>query len=237
MKKYIFLIFLLFVHFNLMAYEDFTDPAWIELDDNNRFTITADKIDVSGLTMNEDAWVVKDKGVDHFDGDFEHLVEVYEASASDNNCQVGVCVLSNAIDDVQTLKAGDALLAINFSQFQSLPIIYIWEVDGGNLYQDFKTYLSFDTPYYLKLKRDEDVGDYGTYYCYIYDDAERTSLVDTLTLAVHTSKKDFRYIFGANSVNASTGYTFTGYIQNLDLQEPLPPPVFLPQRRSFVIGN
>ena len=95
--------------------------------------------------------------------------------------------------------------------------VYLRELHGQTPYDD--SWLStVNTDYYPKVKRDEAVGTYGTIYAYIYSDADRTSLSDTLSVALH-EKRDFRYIYGINSLGADNNYVCTGYVKNLDLQE------------------
>lgn len=197
-----------------MAYEDFTD--YVEEDPNNRFTVTSNKIDISGLQADENAYVYKDKGVDHFDGDFEHLLETYIESG-DTGGSVNSWVLANVVAERDGANE-NMLFLVSYRYTDSSIRLYLMELDGSSASYEIYTG-SLLTSYYLKIKRDESAGDYGTLYCYVYDDAERTNLVDTLTVALHTSKKDFRYIYGAQSHNHSDSSAITGYTQNLDLQE------------------
>lgn len=64
--------------------------------------------------------------------------------------------------------------------------------NDGTLYYDTFTFAA-SVQYYTKFKRDESVGAYGTAYGYIYDDAARTSLLDTLSQALH-AKRDYAYV-------------------------------------------
>ena len=200
-----------------MANQDLT--TYTEVDSNNRLTVISSKVTFAGLQKGDDAWVYYDFGANYFDGDFEHLLEVY-LDASDAWGFGSVWALTNTIDGTYDIAAanGDYLI-VAIGKDASNYRIQIRELDGGTKYSD--TYVpSLDTLYYLKVKRDEAVGTYGTLYCYIYDDADRTSLVDTLTITLHSSKKDFRYFFALLSHGQSgSSATIDGYGQNHNLQE------------------
>lgn len=204
-----------------MATEVFT--GYTEVDPNSKITITAPKIAVAALATADTAYVYKDKGVDHFSGDFEHLLEVYGVAANDDVAKLWA--LANDIGaSAALIAASKNFLFLDVQpQDNSQVKLFLVENYSGGYYYDYKTGLSPSTPYYLKIKRDESVGTYGTLYCYIYSDSDRTSLVDTLEIALH-AKLDFRYIYGLMGKGAA-GDAFTGYVQNLDLQEAAPPAV------------
>lgn len=196
--------------------------TFTEVDPNNRFTVTATKVDVSALERAEDAYVYDDKGVAHFNDDFEQLHDIYVNSISANDSIFHSWILANDIDEWQGLVDGSKD-AFTIQLFKVAAGGGAWinmkESDGGTEYNDIWTGGSDDTIYYLKIRRDEAVGTYGTLYCDIYTNAERTTLVDTLVITLHSSKKDFRYYYAASSVNDGGGQGFTGYSQNHDLQE------------------
>lgn len=203
-----------------MATENFT--TYTETDPGGKITVTSSKVDVATLLDSEVSRVYKDAGVNHFAGDYEHLVTVYCSSAT-------VTGLSNVVWAVANVSNGD--VALNgfgndanwlrmYEETGSTASLYLQENDGGSSYTDTNTSLSLSTPYYLKIKRDESIGTYGTLYCYIYSDSGRTSLVDTLSITLHTSKKDYQYVYAHAGWNSEAGsYSWTGYTENLDLQE------------------
>ena len=55
---------------------------------------------------------------------------------------------------------------------------------------------------------------------YIYSDSERTILLDTLGINLHSSKKDYRYVYGLNTANSGAAGEQVGYVQNLNLNLP-----------------
>jgi len=198
--------------------EDFT--AYTEVDPSSHISKTSATITFSGVTKDEEAYVYYDHGANHFDGDFEHLIDVAITGASSATSSAVFCwSLQNVVDEMWTLgqNSGDILCAFLYytsSEYR----IYLREVDGGDITQDYYV-CSVSTVYYMKIKRDEDVGTYGTLYCYIYDDSDRTNLVDTLSVELNTSKKDFRYGFALNTTDSGDGSTMSGTVSNLDLQE------------------
>ena len=200
-----------------MALEDFT--TYTEVDPLNRFTVTSHNIDVFDLSKSEDAYVYSDKGVDHFDGDYEHLEDAIIHNTTSHRSECGLWGLSNVVDELNTLLSTYDVHALSVLYETPDVRFQLYEGVSGSLYSDSFLGGSFETAYYFKIIRGESVGTYGTLYCYIYDDAERTSLVDTLSLALH-EKRDFRYVYAVNSVNTGgTTRHFYADINNLDLGE------------------
>lgn len=199
-----------------MATENLT--TYTEVDPNSRITITSARATYAGLAMNEDAFVYKDFTADHFNGDFEHLID-FKITSADDNGYVYIWGLTNSADDIFDIQsAGGSFLACSAARNGADYLLRILEFDNPNIY--FDTYnFTVNTAYYLKIKRDESVGTYGTIYIYIYSDSARTTLVDTLEVALHTSKKDFRYLFALSSRSDGSAYTINGYQENLDIQE------------------
>ncbi len=212
-------------------FEDYT-----EVDPNSRITVTATRCTFTALTPAEEAWVYLDKGVDHFDGDFEHLLTVKETAhnVTNNYVTVGVWGLANTIASVWDIaSASGSCLAVwhynNIGNDYRLYLVEIYEgVFAGDAYGDAVE----GTVYYTKIKRDEAVGTYGTLYQYIYSDAARTNLLDTTSIALHTSKKDYRYIYGIQASDRDGTVSLSGYCENLDLQE-IPPSPNLNDRNNY----
>ena len=200
-----------------MAIENF--QTYPEVDPNNRVTITPTRVTHAALDRNETAYVASDKGAAFFDGDFVHLLTIYVTSTV-NGSYVNYWGLTNTLNSFRVIDnaSGDYLgLAILGNGVNTFTIT-LAECDGGTPYGDSYTTPSIATAYYLKIVRNEAVGTYGTLYCYIYSDAARATLVDTLTLTLHTSKKDFRYVHAVNSDNSTvTPYPGSGYSEDLTI--------------------
>jgi len=214
--------------------EDFT--TYTEVDPGDDITKTADRITFTALRTREDTfYVYKDKGVDHFNGNFEHL-EKHTVSAWGNGAIDGgvlnTWLMANAVGDLLDLRQANAnffsyfhysLLETGWSYY-----LYLEEHDGASGYEDKYKNWNINTVYFVELERDEAVGTYGTLYARICTGnyyGLGGSLVDTLSLTLHTSKKDFRYIYGLTGYeDDAIAVNATGYIELLDLQEAVDQP-------------
>ncbi len=198
-----------------MALENFS--AYTEVDPNSRISKTATRVTWTSIVREEIAHVSSDKGVNHFDGDFTHLLTV-NASVVDNGGLSVHWAISNVVDSFKGLQdASEDGLFINFLGGASAVTLNLQEMDGGSITGDQYTY-TLGTTLYLKITRDESIGTYGTIFCFIYSDAARTVLVDTLSVTLNTSKKDFRYIYGFQSWEQSADSALvTGYTENMSL--------------------
>ena len=201
-----------------MSFEDFT--TYVEVDPNAHISVATNVITFTGLARNESAYVYKDAGVDHFNGDFTHLVDAIYTSVSGTDV-LGNWALGNDIGDVFFLQgAGKNALLVFRSEANGINANdYLRENDGGTLYTSFYVDTLSPQNRYYKIVRDEAVGTYGTIYLYIYSDAARTNLLSTLSIALHTSKKDYRYVYAVQSYNDGNAGAGTGRNENLDLQE------------------
>ncbi len=190
-------------------------------DPNSRITVASTRVTWAAIERNETAHASFDEGVTFFDSSFVHLLTV-SATAIGNGMASFHWAVANDIDTFKAIQdASGSYLYFAFQGLSTTISLTINEMDAGTSYGDsFAAARSTieGTIYYLKIVRDETVGTFGTLYCYIYSDAARTTLVDTLSVALHTSKKDFRYIyaFQGYGVAADTA-TASGYSENLDI--------------------
>jgi hypothetical protein len=189
--------------------EDFTTYTEVDGGADTAYTTTADSVQFT-VPRDETSYIYKDFGTDYFSGDFEHRVKV--------NINGGgiayVWGLANSLNDFKTIiDASEDYLAVMFNSGNQLAGIF--ESDGGSSESDTFTYAD-STDYYLKIKRDESVGTYGTLYCYVYSDAAYSVLVDTLSIEL-SEKEDFRYIYVLSSHNNSNATELSGTISNLQL--------------------
>jgi hypothetical protein len=208
-----------------MAYEDFT--TYTEVDTQGFLSQTASKATFTALGRRVAvAYLYSDKGAAHFAGDFEHLLTVY-ISAADSNSACIFNALSTGIGDWGQLYSS-AYKTVGFRWFENSgsKAYRLSEMCGSStIYTDEYAHAdNVGNVRYIKFKRVESVGTYGTLYAYIYSDAEMTSLLDTLSLALH-SKEDYRYCYvtSGHYTDGSPDYFCTGYVENLDLQEAAAP--------------
>jgi len=132
-------------------------------------------------------------GANHFAAGFTHLVDV-KPTAVVAGCRVAWWALANVVDDMKALRvaSADHLWAYFEAINVNVPLIYLQEEYGAGSYYDGSVNLATGTQYYIKIVRDETIGN-GTLTLYIYSNAARTSLVDTLSVALH-AKVDFQFI-------------------------------------------
>lgn len=188
--------------------ENFT--TYTETDPNNRFTVTATNIAVSGLGRSEDAFVYDDKGAAFFDGDLTHRLNV----SIDNAAAPGinsVWTLANAVDDATSLPD---YITVFFGFAGGNHLVLLRENDGGSLTDDVWTDAVQSTTYYLEIERDETAGDL---ICRIFSDASFSTLVITLTVSLSDNTVNWRYIYASLSFNDDAGGAFDGHVANLNL--------------------
>jgi len=195
--------------------QDFTDPAYTEVDPNGRIAIAANTITFAGLTENEIAYAYYNFGVDYFKEDFEIFLDV-KMTAADDGCEVQALVLANAIGDTHALRAaGENYVAITlYKQTAGAYQIYLDEIVGGAKLDAHDDVL-VNTDYYLRVVRKRDEGDFGKIYCYIYTDAEHTDLQETLVRNLRTPRQEYRYCYGVCTYNEGNAIAMSGSISNL----------------------
>lgn len=203
-----------------MTYEDFT--TYTEVDPNLHLDKTAYHVDHKGYT-NEDCYLYKDYGVDHF-GDFTHLIDVKPVAKGATNYGNSIYTLSvDTVDDFYGLEtANKTSIGMTVANYATWPYYTkLFETYAGTLYATTHIKFAEGTWYYLKLVKS------GTSLTlYVYSDAARTTQVagSPLSLTLHADHK-FRYLFACNTYNNATNTNkwCQVYWDNLDLQEGAPP--------------
>lgn len=205
-----------------MAKEDFS--TYTETDPNSRIVVGTRRVAWTDLIRNEDAYVYKDKGVDFFDGGFIHYLTIRATGYSGSAGTVNMGAywgLANLVDNWVgiDLADGDGLfLWARIDAGDGDQFIYLAEIDGGTSYTTANAYrITVNTTYYLKIVRDESVGTYGTIYCYTYTDSARTALINTQSITLHSSKKDYRYLYAFCNAGSGSDWGHSGYTEDLEL--------------------
>jgi len=199
-----------------MGYEDFT--TYTEVDPNNKITITSTKVSWASYNNAEEAYVYKDYGVDHFDGDFTHQFICQYANVTGEPI-IARWLLANAIDDYWDLF--DA----NEDSMDFISVTGEWQLEimesGSQSYDHESFGSSPGTDYYVTIDRDDDGGANGTgqLTAEIRTGSHTGTLQETLTVDSGAGEQnDFRYLYSANTANwADSGSYEDGYTQNLDL--------------------
>jgi len=180
---------------------------------------TATRCTFTALTSDADTYLYKDYTASYFSGDFTHDFELYINSGGVSETNVYPYTMSNDLDDITGLYNADkSYYTVTVRTQTNAFDLYLSEVDSGTDYNDMTT-LNRNTLYYIRIKRNETVGTYGTIYLYVYtssaDRTANTNIIDTLTVTLHTSKKDFRYIMLCASENIGSSSVKSGYVENL----------------------
>lgn len=192
--------------------------GYTETDPNGRIGVAANTITFTGLSEDEDAWVYRDMGANYFSRNFRIHFEV-EITASDASTEQGIVILANAVKSYHNIDSdNESYLGVVLYRDGGVNYqIHLDECDSGARTSDSYT-CATGTRYYLVMERKEEVGTYGTLYCYIYSDVDHSTLLDTLSVTLSTSKKDFRYIYGLNAHNDGVGANvMSGVVANLYL--------------------
>lgn len=213
-----------------MALVDFTSVGWVETDPAGAGAEVGDirwtAYHLDHLASDDDeARYHFDFGAEHF-GDFTHRIQV-QGGYVDVLAHGFPWVLSNDVDDVKGLHdtSKTYLHIMLYAITGETCNIQLAEGYGGSRYTD--TYDgSFDTPYYLLIKKTG-----TTLLCGIYSTEELRNAgdatdgdIDNLTSAnftggaLHADHK-LRYLFVANTWNDDTSEEIEVDVDNLDLQE------------------
>lgn len=190
---------------NLMGY--------IEVDTvDDRLAVTADKVVFTGLERIDTAYVYKDYGVDFF-GDVTHLCRAKITSRTDSGL-VAFNVLANQISQIKGIEtaAGNYLCGL-WSFPAGTQRLQLREYDAG-VNNDVSSNLSLNTDYY------PDITTAGTAATLdIYDDADRTSVVDNLAITM-TAGVSYRYHFAISSYADGNIFPESGEAGDFDLGLP-----------------
>lgn len=205
-----------------MAKEDFS--TYTEVDPRSIIVVGTRRVTWTDMMAGDDAtYVYLDKGAAFFAGDFFQPMTFNITASERGGSQCIIWAMTNDLDDFQGLidNSKDFLaVGILHAQNPDATIIRIHEGDSGTEYSSASGYTITDgIPYYITMIRDETVGTYGTFYCRVYTDSARTVLVNTQSITLHTSKKNYRYIIPCMSYDATSGAAkqISGYSEDLEI--------------------
>jgi len=198
---------------DILGVEDLS--TYTIVDPNNRITVTKNLIDVNAIRRDEDAYVYKDKGVNHFTN-FEHKVDVRSPTSLGSYGCLLVWGISNVIDDAYAWTYGFTIEIYGYDvthydiRMRSKNGTGGWGPPGSKSSTNKFTHGNWC---YLTIKRS------GTSLtCKIYSDSARGDLLETLTLTVGGSEK-YRYIYACSSWNTASSQDINGDIKNFYLNE------------------
>lgn len=178
----------------------------------------ANTVTITDLDNDEEIWLDIDKGINHFDGDYEFHVDVKCTANAAAGDVCGVWALANIEDTLNDIDVANGdFHTIYWVMAAGNDYLTLRECNNGDLTSDTSIALAIGTQYYLRIVRDESVGANGTLYCYIYSDAAHATLVDTLTVTL-TENQNFRYLYWMNSYEpGGGGAAWDGVISNLEI--------------------
>ena len=207
-----------------MAYEDFT--TFTESDEGSDVTVeNATKVSWINLrTKDQTAYLYKDKGVNHFAGDFTHKFEIQFSNVGDQQTCT-YWMLSNIIGDRYQLPTQNED-GYTFVLYDDIEQIAVGIYEGGAYTSDSwaPPGPQSSTVYFIEIVRDDDGGanNTGRLTTYIRTGSHTGALQDTLIVDASAGEQnDFRYIYALATYDHSADTTDTdGFTQNLDLGAP-----------------
>ena len=172
-------------------------------------SVTPNRITGTNVGRNVVALAVRDLGVDYFQ-DFEHLLTIKDDPGNSVSSVIHYWMLGNDVGD------GNVVNGLHLMGVSGGITLRLGEGVGFCPDNNQELYIGrLNVPRYLTIRR---VGSNLT--CAVYDDEARTQLLGTLSITVATTP--YRYVYGFASHNSGqSGILFSGYTENLDLQEPL----------------
>lgn len=198
----------------MSLWQDYTTYTELDVAANRIQNIAARSFNI--VSLDTDEFVAIYKVVTH-NSDFENTLEIKVTANSSGILYPWVLSIAFANDvgylidnDVQTLHC------LKWRTDSKLELIE-HQVGVGTLSDVSSTVFSLNTTYYIRIVRDEAVGTYGTLYCYIYNDAEYTSIIEILSVVLRV-KSDFTRLWGAGAQqNGAGGASISALISNLKL--------------------
>ena len=218
----IFLILLLsisaFTNFGLCAKENFL--TWNEVDDGNYLDVTAYNINWTDIPNQCNSYVYLNYTTPfNFTCYFDFKVTFVQSGLG---TEFFIC-LWTVRTTYGRMGTGDYGIALYVDDEGAGDWrIYMTNLKDSPWNYDYSVDLVTNTTYYPKIVRNVNV-----FTVYIYDNSERTSLVDTISIDVTGSPEqncNFTYVQVTSSYMGAGGTAnSSGYLANLDMEIPPPP--------------
>lgn len=184
--------------------------AYTEVDPNGKLTVNGLKVTAEGADRDENVYLYNDKGVNHFDA-LDIDFEIYQAATSLGDSRGGMAV-SNTVATTAGFAATDISV---HARKDGAGTYWLTLIRGADVAVDSYA-ATADTLYYCTLSRQAGNDSVNVL---IYSDADRETLLDTLTVAGYGATK-WRYLYGfVNNNNAVGAKDFDGYVQNINLND------------------
>lgn len=222
-------------------YENLT--SFTEVDPDGRLTETSSRVTFTAQHNQEIDYLYKDKGAAYFDGNFSHNFTLQVNSGGGASPYGGNCawMMSNDLGGAITMEgAGKSFFFMgSYANFLGTWFVDLHEINSGVDTGSSTFSPTKGVPWYVTVDRDESIGSFGQLRARFYSDSLRTALVNTLTVTLHTSKKDFRYIhaIGSYPVLFNNSNNVTGFVENLDIGAVATNPAVSTQATSAITGT
>lgn len=194
-----------------MAYEDWTNVAWVETDPNTDITKAANELNIATMRGDSGASLRNDKGAAHF-GDFTHLIETTATAGFDNQGVGYFWALSNVLADGYWWRDNNSQ-AVGVFWFDDTERMILRDNEDGIGDQEISVNLALTTRYFCTAVR---VG--VNLDIEIRTGSHAGVLVDTLSVTL-TGGRTYRYIYSVNAYSHSGAADVSYDVFNLDLQE------------------
>ena len=183
---------------------------YTRVDPNNHISITSLRVTGNTINKNESCYVYKEKRVDYFTGDFTHLFTIKTMTSGVLGSQVYLYGLTNTIDTANHW-VNHSIAVINYCDGDCTSLLlYRLGYPVAASIED----VPFDTVYYCKLTRVS-----NTYTLYVYTDADRTNLLDSIT-RTDSNPISARCIYALSSYGSGSERPCYGaYIEELNIGE------------------
>lgn len=182
--------------------------GWTETDPGADITVAANQITVTALPRNLDSRVHKDFGAGYFGTRFIHDIH-YELTSSDDSGRVSIWCLSDTLDDESALIQGtENAISVALTDAGANQHLIVKRCADGDS-DTFEETATSDRRYVV-IEADGTNVDVRA-----YSDAAKTTLEDTISVAVDSSAN--RYLMTPNSNNNGGAQTMTLELYNLDM--------------------
>jgi len=191
--------------------EDFT--TYTEVDENADISVDdASQITVTSMNLYADSRVYDDKGASHFGDTFSHTFKWGKSTGNGAAAYGTFWAAANTIADMQTWFASDHQAVFMFT-YETSETVRIY--DGEHNVDDTTGVCDVGETHWFTVERTAA----NAIQCRIYSDEARTSLVDTISIAL-TGERAYRYLYAVNSRNNdASASSVTFVLEDLDLNE------------------
>ena len=188
------------------SFFDGDSMGWTEVDPNSHIAFANNRVEVTNLARNEDAYVYQSI----VDGNYTLDVDIYQ-SGGDNYGRMAIS-FGDIIDDHNHINNGFGFYTYPYSGTFGLTPYRI--ISDAETHGTAITGLSQSTWYYVRS-----VNDGTTLNIYVYSDSARTVLVDSTSVDISGAPSTMSYIYLAQSSNTGHSTKYSGYNDNLKVRK------------------